>query len=272
MAPLNLDTTRTMNSISADSFQSKRNKRQSISFDQVLARAVESANTTGHNRRPSGRTGGVTRIVEEEERRHKPKQQRVLPPRPPLPQASTYESQILKRAANRMSAFMSARVKDIHRLSKTSNAMTLEHAMSVYGPPATRVPSPSGSESHGSYSSDEESPVRAVAPLAPRRALGPPVDTGRPLNTHSRQGSYNTPVPSRYKDIPRDMSRDARSDAGSVAGSVRTTRKVASRSDLDMRTFSRHLSLKPGTSPGGGSSRGGSPSEPPPPVPSRSHW
>lgn len=248
--------TRTMVNLNLDApiraetaFEAKRNKRQSISFDQVLSQAV--SNVSSYKDPRHGRNTSTA------SRAHS--NSRQVPPVPPLPirplrlaeahtaraqggpgNSTTYEEQILTRASNKMSQFMNRRMKDIHRLSKSTNMLSLEHAMAVYGRGAPRSDS-------GSDDSDVS-----------------PTSTAQPLySAPSRLGGRSTAPPSEFGGSV--ISR-APSNA-SMASNARSVKAAMSRSQLHSATFSRKLSVY---RPNNGTSQSETVS---PVVPSKpSHW
>lgn len=258
MVPLNLDKPVRVES----AFERKRNNRQSISFDQVLSQAVSSVSKSKVGRAPPREH---TRSAS---KRSVPEVPSLPPATRPLrladahtarargPTGSTsYEDQILSRAANRMSQFMTRRVKDINRLSKATgatNLLSLDHAMSVYG-------APSRGQDHDSDDSGSASPTDTIGTISPRSYPVTPLSGQRRTNMtpSSYGGSQARMTPSRSNSI-------ARSDGG------RSIRSAMSKSDLHAATFNRKLSVY-----GSGSVSGGpSPSDTrPPPLPTKeSHW
>jgi hypothetical protein len=237
IAPLNLDKPIQ----STTSFESKRNKRQSVSFDHILSQAVSSVSRMNH---PSkGRTtskragGGVPRsrsplaIPEESE----------IPPVPTRPirladahtarargpsNSTSYEEQNMRKAANRMSQFMAGKIKDMRRLSKNFNALSLEHAMSRYG---SNTRDDEGSSDSGSVSSIE----------TPRNFPEHQRSSSRQVALDRLAGSRGVTAPLYTRGSSRNPS-SAESESGRTERSVRT---VISKSDLHSATFSRKLSV-----------------------------
>ncbi|KAG8813411.1 hypothetical protein FRB91_002732 [Serendipita sp. 411] len=242
MAPFNLD--KPAQPIS--SFESKRNKRQSVSFDHILSQAVSSVSKVNGSKKPrrvekrSGREPSTTRsptIIQEEENDIPPVPVRPLrladahTARARGPSGSTsYEEQNVRKAANRMSQFMTGRMKDIRRLSKNFNALSLEHAMSLYGPAGQREEETS-SDSGSSVSPLTESPrhLQEHQRTGNRQVVSPRTGMNRTIGGGS---TYS-------RSLARQPS-SAESDSGKTERSART---LMSRSEMQSATFSRKLSV-----------------------------
>ncbi|KAI3609884.1 sulfite reductase flavoprotein alpha-component [Moniliophthora roreri] len=254
----------------SNTFETVRNKRQSVSFDQVLSQAVSTvskapaASRRGVRRMPSRQ---ATLYEEEDDDPRTPRQAQpaaLVAPRPlrladahtarakgGKDNATSFEEQISARATNRMSTFMQGRMKDIKRLSRSMNGMlSLDHALTVYGRGGNGGSQPhSESEFEDHSSSGGSSPVDFIP-----RATVPASMTGS--RTHSRASSRQESL-DRLNGVPRSRP---------------TTPGGMSRKDLQNATFGRKLSVY-GGSRSGGSRAGDSPSEKVPPVPVKpSHW
>ena len=248
----------------ASSYASKGSKRQSVSFDHILSRAVSSVSKTPGTRIP--RDGNPK--SRHDGRRHQNQGRGVgrdaIPPVPTRPlrladahtaravasaSSTSFEDQSILKAANRMSRFMTGRMKDLRRLSKNFNTLSLEHAMAQYGPPTQ-------------YDEESSESGSSVGPLAeipqPRR------DQQRSGSRHGAlerlAGSQSGGASAYAKSVLRQGS-SGESESGRTERSART---VMSRSELQAATFSRKLSVVQAT--GGGSSH----SRDAPPMPS--HW
>lgn len=293
MAPISLDQPIR----AASSFESKRSKRQSISFDHVLSQAVTSvakANKSGSRRAGGGRSPSTIR--EEDENGQ------VMPLRPRrLADAHTdrarggnhstsNEDQITMRSANKMSQFMSGKMKDIRRLSKTNDMLSLENAMAIYGHggPGSRI---------DEDSEEDVSPTRMLPPVPPlpyehRRMPSRQESLDRLTGVRgpsSERGGMGTRTPPRYEGSEygssgrsgHSVKMPSRYEGSEYGGTMRhederSVRRPMPKSDMQNATFSRKLSMY---RPNGGSNAGSrmgdetSPLERPPPVPVKpSHW
>ncbi|PVF96909.1 hypothetical protein CPB86DRAFT_708145 [Serendipita vermifera] len=259
IAPINLDKPLQ----TTPSFENKRNKRQSVSFDHILSQAVSSvsrvnqpgkARTSGKRPGGSGPRSRSPMVVPEEDE---------VPPLPTKPlrladahtarargpsNSTSYEEQSIRKAANRMSQFMAGRVKDMRRLSKNFNALSLEHAMSRYGP--------TSHDDEGSSDSGSASPLSET----PRALLDHQRSNSRQVTLDKLAGNRSVPGSSYGRASPRNPS-SADSDSGRTEKSVR---KVFSKSDMHSATFSRKLSVY--------SSATAKSSHPTPPSNKPSHW
>lgn len=199
--------------------ETKRNKRQTMTFDQVLEQAFASVGSTkaaaqrrqNHVPSPSMESSGSTRTL------HQPTPQRPLrlaDAHTARAQRSTdnmtsFEDQMSVRATNRMSTFMQGRMKDIRRLSKAvnSNMLSLDHAMAVYGAPSVR-------RDESPTSTDSDSPIDPRSPFLHQRL--PSASIGVPVRR----------VPSRAEMQSATFGRKLSIYAGSRAGTPTLREKV----------------------------------------------
>ncbi|KAJ1304872.1 hypothetical protein OPQ81_006006 [Rhizoctonia solani] len=111
-----------------------RNKRETVSFDQILSQAMSSIAISEKRQeaelskpRPEGRSQGLAMA-------HTQRAGAMNL------SSSTYEEQTVYSASKRMSKFMQSRLKDIRRLSRAGSNFSLEHALAAYG--TTPAPAP----------------------------------------------------------------------------------------------------------------------------------
>jgi hypothetical protein len=302
VAPLNLDKpTQSTQPLNTSSFGAKRNKRQSVSFDHILSQAVSSVEKT--NNPSKGRSHSRNHSERERQKAPSPLPNgRVegVPPVPVLPRGVTfaksagkperpmrladahtarangpsdstsYDEQNIQKAAGRMSQFMMGKMKDMRRLSKNFNALSLEHATAMFAPSL-----PSQAEDDNSSESGSASSLSEVAGALPEyRQNGKYEDPREHKRSDSRQatleklsGNYSNVGASYAKPVMKHLSP---SFSPSVAGSEtgKSARTVMSRSDMHSATFSRKLSVHQYA----GSKSSGSISGEPPLPPKPSHW
>jgi len=277
--------TKQMTSLSLDSrqsspvpraFESKKSKRQSVSFDHVLSQAISSVSKTSASgtARPTSRGHKHTKTASNHTHANAGYRNGTPPPVPPMPSihqpqpvrplrladahtarargpsdSTTYEEEMLSKAANRMSQFMNRRMKDIRRLSKSTDlGLSLDHAMAVYG----------GRRGPESVAESDES--EGSSPTS-----GSSVGLGLSRSVRNQQ----VPVEQRTMYGNGGASSGPHSRQTSLGSSVR---RVPSRSDLHSATFSRKLSVYGNSRPGtpSGQSQTGSTIPAVPPKPS--HW
>ncbi|KAJ6566665.1 hypothetical protein B0H19DRAFT_1138343 [Mycena capillaripes] len=276
-ASLNLD----QDFRAASTFETKRSKRQSVSFDQILSSAVSSVNRY----QPPNKSRSVGRSPSARAIGHIP--ENGIPPVPPLqPQHrarrladahidrarggddnnTSFDDRMIAKSANRMSQFMQSRMKDIRRLSKAPE-LSLDHAMAMYGNGPGRGRQVIDEGEHSPYNSAGSSDESSPPPPASR--------------THSRQTSFDrlngshvtTSSHSRTGSNPRPAMSPSRAPSVASTSTVRTVggiRKPASRSELHNATFSRKLSMY--STSGSVAGGDGSLIQAVPPVPPKSHW
>lgn len=283
---------------SAQTFESRRNKRQSVSFDQVLSQAVKSVAKA--NKNVAGRTNGAP-----QSRGAPPNEDRLQPSRPRRladahteraigSKSTSNEDSLNLRAANKMSQFMTGKMKEIRRLSKVPiNGLSLENAMVTYGNEAQNNRIAENSDEDSSLA--ENIPPVPVIPAdyhrpAPskmeslhhggiRRGGGGSLTGSEYGGGYSRSGetSHKDYVPERLPNMRTIPARYAGSQyASSIygdeatpseAGTIRSTRRMP-KSDLQSATFTRKLSMYKG---GSSSSRAGDDDVPPVPA-KQNHW
>lgn len=238
-----------------DTFRAARNKRQSVTFDQVLSQAVNTVsdvNRRGESR--DARRGGNASPTS-----HSPSSSYV----PRLAHAhthradegnneSSFEEQEVRKAANRMSRFVTGRLKEIRRLSRANPASfsALEQGFRLPEARPLNVKSQSRSgDISGSRYGSQSSPQSENA----GRGRGPSLDMRIQYNqgaTRSPQSSVDTrPLMKTTRSTAGSMQMrgysigsnqdfdDAASDGGRGTGRTRSSRA------LDSATFNRKLSL-----------------------------
>lgn len=162
--------------------------------------------------------------------------------------STSFEDESIVKAANRMSRFMTGKIKDLRRLSKKFDNLSLEHAMARYGSPL---------QNEEDYSSESGSSASSL------------LETPRPIRDHQRSGTRHTAVEQLVGsqgsgDGVASRFRVQGSSGGSESGRTeRSARTLMSRSDLQAATFTRKLSVLQSTAGSSGRSRD---------SPKPSHW
>lgn len=241
-----------------DTFRAARNKRQSVTFDQVLSQAVNTVSVV--NRRGESRDARRGGSVSPSS--HSPSSSYV----PRLAHAHTYradegnnessfEEQEVRKAANRMSRFVTGRLKEIRRLSRANPASfsALENGFKLPEARPLNVKSQSRSGEMGGMSGSRYGSQSSLQSESAGRDRGPSLDTRIPYNqggTRSPQSSVdNRPLMKTTRSPLGSLQMrgnsigsnqefdDAASDAGRGSGRTRSSRA------LDSATFNRKLSL-----------------------------
>ncbi|CCA74881.1 related to nitric-oxide synthase, salivary gland [Serendipita indica DSM 11827] len=260
MSPFNLDNP----TAHATAYESKRSKRQTVSFDHILSQAVSSMSKATPGTRNARRNESKSRP---EPHPNQSYAQGIsaggTPPVPSRPlrladthtaravassNSTSFEDESIVKAANRMSRFMTGKIKDLRRLSKKFDNLSLEHAMARYGSPL---------QNEEDYSSESGSSASSL------------LETPRPIRDHQRSGTRHTAVEQLVGsqgsgDGVASRFRVQGSSGGSESGRTeRSARTLMSRSDLQAATFTRKLSVLQSTAGSSGRSRD---------SPKPSHW
>ncbi|KAF8650910.1 hypothetical protein AX16_005035 [Volvariella volvacea WC 439] len=246
-----------------------RNKRQSVTFDQVLSQAISSVAKVGNAQRtPYSKGRTVSRkpsstfnsIAEDDDTPTPPRPRRLADAHTERARGgnatTSHEDALDVRAASHLSQFMTRKMKEIRRISKAGNNLSLEHAMQVYGKPGNGGP----------HSPDDISPTRSMPPVP-----NVPQEYRDHRRAPSRKASMDRMIDNTARLFNGSSSRYGGSSGSSVSGSEYASDTRYHRVHEGSDHGSRSGSPRPGSESPYRTARASPTSGPPPPssYPSR---